>query len=154
MLAIYLHHDSSVLTNVFCTQALCADSVVGYLSENFVSFGWDLTCHSNKQRMQAMLTRAFGSIAAGHIRDISIERLPILALVSKVKGQMEIFQVIQGNSTLDELMGQLLSATDAYTDQVAVEVREEEEREARNAVKREQDLAFEIAQQVNIFRSI
>ena len=50
MLAIYLHHDSSVLTNVFCTQVLCADSVVGFLSENFVTFGWDLTLSSNKKR--------------------------------------------------------------------------------------------------------
>ena len=40
MLAIYLHHDHSVLTNVFCTQALCADSVVSFLSANFVTFGW------------------------------------------------------------------------------------------------------------------
>ena len=39
MLAIYLHHDHSVLTNVFCTQALCADSVVSFLSANFVTFG-------------------------------------------------------------------------------------------------------------------
>ena len=39
MLAIYLHHDHSVLTNVFCTQALCADSVVSYLSANYVTFG-------------------------------------------------------------------------------------------------------------------
>ena len=29
MLALYLHHDSSVLTNVFCTQVLCADPVIG-----------------------------------------------------------------------------------------------------------------------------
>ena len=42
MLAIYLHHDHSVLTNVFCTQALCADSVVSFLSANFVTFGYIL----------------------------------------------------------------------------------------------------------------
>jgi hypothetical protein len=51
--------------------------------------------------------------------------------------------------TLDELMSQLLSAHDAFTTQLAVEVREQEERDARNAVKIEQDLAFEMAQQVS-----
>ncbi len=50
MLAIYLHHDSSVLSNVFCTQALCAESVVAFLEQNFVTFGWDVSHHSNKQR--------------------------------------------------------------------------------------------------------
>ena len=29
MLALYLHHDHSVLTNIFCTQVLCADAVIG-----------------------------------------------------------------------------------------------------------------------------
>lgn len=45
-------------------------------------------------------------------------------------------------------MSQLLSAHDTYMSQITVEVQEENEREARNAVKREQDLAFELAQQV------
>ena len=46
---------------------------------------------------------------------------------------------------LDELMSRLLAAFDQYQAQLSVEVREEEEREARNAVKREQDLAFEMS---------
>ena len=50
---------------------------------------------------------------------------------------------------LDELMSRLLAAYDQYQAQVSVEIREEEEREARNAVKREQDLAFEMSLQVN-----
>ena len=49
---------------------------------------------------------------------------------------------------LDELMSRLLAAYDQYQAQVSVEIREEEEREARNAVKREQDLAFEMSLQV------
>ena len=50
-------------------------------------------------------------------------------------------------------MSQLLSAHDTYSSQLIVEVKEEDEREARNAVKREQDLAFEIAQQVTCLKS-
>jgi hypothetical protein len=46
-------------------------------------------------------------------------------------------------------MSQLLSAHDAYTTQLSVEVRDEGEREARNEVKREQDLAFEMAEHVS-----
>ena len=50
---------------------------------------------------------------------------------------------------LDELMSRLLAAFDQYQAQLSVEVREEEEREARNAVKREQDLAFEMSLMVS-----
>lgn len=57
--------------------------------------------------------------------------------------------MINGNVSLDELMSQLLTAHDTYTSQLTVEIREEGEREARNAVKAEQDLAFEMAQQVS-----
>ena len=149
MLAIYLHHDSSVLTNVFCTQALCADSIVGFLNENFVNFGWDLTHQSNRDRAVRMLTEHFGSVAAATVRNLDVERFPMLALVYRLRGTMEIFQVIHGNVTLDELMSQLLAAVDTYADQITVEIREEEAREARNAVKAEQDLAFEMAERAD-----
>ena len=55
---------------------------------------------------------------------------------------------------LDELMSRLLAAYDQYQAQVSVEIREEEEREARNAVKREQDLAFEMSLQVHSVKII
>ena len=53
--------------------------------------------------------------------------------------------MLHGNVTLDELMSRLLAAHEQYAAQLSVEVREEEERAARDAVKREQDLAFEMS---------
>merc|ERR1712223_1225960 len=145
MLAVYFHHDSSVLTNVFCTQALCADSVCSFLNENFVNFGWDLTFSANKTRAVNMITKHFGSVAASTLKNMDIERLPLLVLIYKLRGSTEIFQMLHGNVTLDELMSRLLAAHEQYTAQLAVKVREEEERAARDAVKREQDLAFEMS---------
>lgn len=145
MLAVYFHHDSSVLTNVFCTQALCADSVCSFLNENFINFGWDLTFSANKTRAVNMITKHFGSVAASTMKNMDMERLPLLVLIYKLRGSTEIFQMLHGNVTLDELMSRLLAAHEQYTAQLAVEVREEEERAARDAVKREQDLAFEMS---------
>ncbi len=53
--------------------------------------------------------------------------------------------MIHGNVTLDELMSRLLSSFETYQSQLIVEIREDEERIARDAVKREQDLAFEMS---------
>lgn len=145
MLAVYLHHDSSVLTNVFCTQALCSDSVCSFLNENFVTFGWDLTFSSNKTRAVNMITKHFGSVAASTLKNMDIEKLPVLVLIYKLRGSMEIFQMLHGNVMLDELMSRLLAAYEQYQAQLSVEIREEEERAARDAVKREQDLAFEMS---------
>lgn len=48
LLAIYLHHDHSVLTNVFCGQLLGNDNIIKLLNDNYILYGWDLTCESNK----------------------------------------------------------------------------------------------------------
>ena len=61
-----------------------------------------------------------------------------------------MFQIFHGNQTLDEVMSRLLSAQETFTSQLATEVREEEQREARDAVKREQDLAYEMSLQVGV----
>ena len=40
-----------------------------------------------------MITRHFGSVAAQAIKNVDIEKLPILALVYRLRGTTEIFQV-------------------------------------------------------------
>merc|ERR550519_2433667 len=146
MLAVYLHHDNSVLTNVFCTQVFCAEAVLGLMLENFVTWGWDLTYTSNKQRLLDMIARHFGSVASSTIKNFSIEKLPLVILVAKIKGNLEIFQVIHGNVTLDEFMSSLLSAGESYQSQLSLEKAEEMERDSRNQVKDEQERAFLEAQ--------
>jgi len=145
MLAVYLHHDSSVLTNVFCTQVLCAEAIVAQLSENFISWGWDLTYSTNKQRLLDMINRHFGSVAAATVRNFDIERFPLVLLIAKIKGSLEVFQVIHGNVTLDELMSSLLNAQESYHSQVGVEVQAEHESAARSQVKDEQAYAYQEA---------
>ncbi len=51
LLAIYLHHDSSIMANVFCSQILCSETIVSYLSSNFLTWAWDLTSEANKARL-------------------------------------------------------------------------------------------------------
>lgn len=104
MLAIYLHHDSSVLTNVFCTQVLCSEPVLGLLMENFTIWGWDLTYTSNKQRFLDMVNRHFGSVASSTVKNFGIEKLPLVILIAKMRGNMEIFQVHIDTSARSFLM--------------------------------------------------
>jgi len=146
MLAVYLHHDNSVLTNVFCTQVLCADASIGLLSENFVTWGWDLTFSSNKRRLLDMINRHFGSVAASTLRNFEMEKFPLVILVAKLRGNLEILQIIHGNTTLAEFMTEVLSATENYTHQVGFEKREERERTERNDMKEQQERAFQEAQ--------
>ena len=59
LLAVYLHHDSSIFSNVFCSQLLCAEGVIQYLSVNFITWAWDLTSASNTARYLMQFYGAF-----------------------------------------------------------------------------------------------
>jgi len=142
-LAIYLHHDASVLSNVFCSQILCAESVVNFLSSNYVTWGWDLTFEGNKAKLLTMVTRHFGSVAASTIRNFKADELPVLIVISRQRGINEVSTVIQGKSTLDELMMNLIASHEVFSETVQVEMGEALEREERERVRSEQEAAFE-----------
>ena len=50
-----------------------------------------------------MITRHFGSVAASAIKNVDIEKLPILALIYRLRGTTEIFQV------LDEIIANVVT---------------------------------------------
>ena len=109
-----------------CQQVFCAEAVLGLLSQNFVTWGWDLTYPSNKQRLLDMISRHFGSVASATIRNFSIEKLPLVILVAKLKGNMEIIQVsapfiLNRNSsgTLEGLRNCPLSNPKDYSSQIS-----------------------------------
>ncbi|KAJ8876265.1 hypothetical protein PR048_024175 [Dryococelus australis] len=143
LLAIFVLLDRDVLTNVFCTQLLGFESVLQCLNTHFVVWGWDLTHESNKLRFFQSVSVTLGAVAAMAIRNINMERLPALIIIMRMRSATEIFQVVHGNVGVSELLTSLIQAVDVFTDQQRLEVREEEERSAREMVKMEQDVAYE-----------
>lgn len=142
ILAMYLHHDQSVLSNVFCTQLLGFESVMQMLENNFVLWGWDLTYETNRVRLLNSMTRTLGSVAAVTVRNIPTDKLPAILLIMKIRSSTNIYSVIYGNVSVNELLLRLVDAVDVSSGHQWVEVREEEERAAREAVKWEQDQAY------------
>ncbi|KAG7487790.1 hypothetical protein MATL_G00027230 [Megalops atlanticus] len=145
LLAIYLHNDESVLTNVFCSQMLCAESIVSYLSQNFITWAWDVSKEANKARLLTMCTRHFGSVVAQTIRTYKTDQFPLLLIVMGKRASNEVLNVIQGNTTVDELMMRLMGAMEIFTAQQQEDIKDEDEREAREMVKREQDEAYRLS---------
>ncbi|XP_012677293.1 FAS-associated factor 1 [Clupea harengus] len=145
LLAIYLHHDESVLSNVFCSQMMCAESIVSYLSQNFITWAWDVTKEANKARLLTMCTRHFGSVVAQTIRTYKTDQFPLLLIVMGKRTSNEVLHVIQGNTTVDELMMRLMGAMEIFTSQQQEDIKDEDEREARELVKREQDEAYRLS---------
>ncbi|XP_058055026.1 FAS-associated factor 1 isoform X2 [Anopheles bellator] len=142
LLAIYLHHDGSVLTNVFCGQLLACESIVQILLDHFVLYGWDLTFESNKNMFLSSISACVGMTASITVRNIPTDRLPAILVISKNRSQCEVFQVIYGNVGVDDLLSKLMEASEMYSEQLKMELREENERHAREQVKLEQDAAY------------
>ncbi|CAG9857934.1 unnamed protein product [Phyllotreta striolata] len=142
ILAIYLHHDSSVLTNVFCTQLLGFESVMQMFENNFILWGWDITFESNRRKLQQSVTTSLGATAAMSLRNIPVDRLPVIILITKIRSTIEIFSVVYGNVGVNELLSSLIECVEVFSDHQRVEIKEEEERAEREMVKLEQDLAY------------
>ncbi|XP_002734494.1 FAS-associated factor 1-like [Saccoglossus kowalevskii] len=143
LLAVYIHHEKSVQSNVFCSQVMCAETVVSYLSQNFVTWAWDITGDENKAKLLNWCTNHFGSVAATTVREFRTDQFPLLLVIMKIRSNTEVFSVLQGNVTLDGLMTSLISAVDVFSEHQQSEIREEAEREARETMKKEQDEAYQ-----------
>jgi len=77
------------------------------------------------------------------VRNMEVERLPALLLIMRMRGSTEIFTAVHGNVGVNELLTSLIQAVDVFSDQQKQEVKEEEERNAREMIKFEQDKAYQ-----------
>ncbi|XP_030557831.1 FAS-associated factor 1 isoform X2 [Drosophila novamexicana] len=147
LLAIYLHHGESILTNVFCDHLMKDEAIIQTFRENFVLYGWDMTYESNKDMFLSSLTACINSNASLTARNIKLDKLPAIMLVgkSRLMGRQtcEVLSVIHGNIGLVDLQSRLIETTVMYEEQLQGEIREENERAARDQVKAEQDMAYE-----------
>lgn len=143
LLAIYLHHDKSVLANVFCDGVMKNDTIRQTLEHNFILYGWDLTNESNKNLFLSSLSACAGSSTASlPIRAMQTSRLPAILVICKYRSTCEVLSVIYGDVSMDDLLNKLMDTMKLYSEQRDVEVREEDERAARELVKMEQDAAY------------
>ncbi|XP_022174084.1 FAS-associated factor 1-like isoform X2 [Myzus persicae] len=143
LLAVYLHHDRSVLSNLFCTQLLCFESVVQYLNTNFLVWVWDMTHPSNRNRILQSASLSLGTMAEITLGAIDSNRLPALVLFTRNRSNTEILSVINGDCNISELLSSLINAQEMFAIQQQVEIKEEGERNMREMIKVEQDEAYQ-----------
>ncbi|XP_053614187.1 FAS-associated factor 1 isoform X2 [Plodia interpunctella] len=145
LLGLYLHHEQSVLSNVFCAQLLGCEAVLQTLATNFIVYGWDLTHPDNNNMLLTSVANALGPVASMTIRSIPMDRLPALVIIMRVRSNTEIYSVINGNVGVSELLGGLMEALERFASQRDEDARVERERDARQRVKLEQDEAYQLS---------
>lgn len=118
------------------------DTIMQTFEHNFVLYGWDLTFESNKNLFLSSLSACAGTTALISVRNMTVNRLPAILVIGKSRSVCEVLSVIYGNVGVDELLNKLMDTIKFYSDQREVEVREEDERAARELIKIEQDAAY------------
>eukprot|EP00057_Strongylocentrotus_purpuratus_P028360 XP_011682834.1 PREDICTED: FAS-associated factor 1 isoform X1 [Strongylocentrotus purpuratus] len=143
LLAVYVHHDKSVYSNIFCSQLMCTESVIDYLNHNFVTWAWDMTSPKNRERLLAVCTRIFGSVTASTLKNLQQDKFPLLLLAMRIRSSTEVFSVLQGNLSHGELLTSLMQAVEFFETQQHANVVQEEGRRASEMLKMEQDQAYQ-----------
>ncbi|CAF2768867.1 unnamed protein product [Rotaria sp. Silwood2] len=74
-LLIYIHHNLSMSTQMFCLNIFGSEIIVEYLLENYIIWPWDITEESNKKILIDIWRETFSS----HFGiDLSMEECPML----------------------------------------------------------------------------
>ncbi|CAF0948374.1 unnamed protein product, partial [Didymodactylos carnosus] len=138
-LAIYLHHDRSICANVFCSQVLCSDTIVEYLENNYVLWAWDLTFDSNRIRFIESLKKHVSTAYATRFHTMDIESFPLIVIVARQRGNLEVINIIEGNTTPDEVLNNLIQSHEIFEEHRRRDLKEETSRETRENLKRQQE---------------
>ncbi|UJR27936.1 hypothetical protein I4U23_009196 [Adineta vaga] len=138
-LVIYLHNDRSVCANVFCAQVLAAETIIEYLANNYVVWAWDMTCDANRIRLLEMFKRCLGPTYTQQIFRMEKDAYPLILILTRSHGSLELINVIEGKSTTSEVLLQLIQSNDAFEEQKQRDAKEETVREMRENLKRQQE---------------
>ena len=144
LLGIYLHSDKNVTKHIFCSQTLCDENVVNFLSTNFVVWPWDLTNKEHENHFFEIISKHLGNGAASHLRN-SRNEYPLFLVINRVRSSNEIISVIEGDVSNDNMLQRIMQAFEMFELNRVKDEIDEQNRDEREKIKREQDMAYQMS---------
>lgn len=80
-----------------------------------------------------------------HLRTNKIE-FPAFLIVNRTRGTNEVIAVIEGTASNETMMHRLMQAFEMFETQRSSDARDENERDERELIKREQDAAYKVGE--------
>ena len=146
---VYLHSDDTIFAHIFCKNTLCDENVVNFLTSNFIIWPWDLTLKPFEDSFYQISSRVLSNGAnSAHNSVITTlkelkDRLPLLLIITRSRGNNEISAIIEGDCSNEMLMNRLMQACELFEMQRLKDERDEANRDEREKIKREQDAAYQ-----------
>lgn len=112
---IYLHHDRSIASNIFCTKILCSTLMSTFLEENNLQiWPWDVTLESGREALLAWLEPRLSNVASEIERMEGLENYPLLIMVCKVAGAYEIASILTGHGFFHTPISSVFADTSSH----------------------------------------
>uniref|UniRef100_A0A914D585 UBX domain-containing protein n=1 Tax=Acrobeloides nanus TaxID=290746 RepID=A0A914D585_9BILA len=137
-MAVYLHHDDSVASNIFVTQILCNSNVSQLLKRQFVNWAWDMTQEENRSKLIDWLAMLNMGDLADMLRQNATDRYPILVVLTRDRGTITPIVVCRGQDSPTTVIENLMHALDEYQRIKNRDNSDERERIERERVMQEQ----------------
>jgi len=148
-LAIYIHQEGSIQTNVFCSQVLCQESITSYINHNFISWAWDISHLNNRKRFMELCKNLFGSAVVACLNNLQADNFPVLMLVQGKGRTHDVTAVLQGNLDVNELMANLVRVQEQVEKDRRQDIIDENARKDREKIIQEQEIAYQRSLEVD-----
>ncbi|VDO04401.1 unnamed protein product [Rodentolepis nana] len=98
---IYLHHDRSIASNIFCSKVLCSNVMSTFLEGNNLQiWPWDVTSEAGRGAFLSFLEPRLSHLASEIVHLDGLESYPLLIMICKVAGAYEVAAIITGHGYL------------------------------------------------------
>ncbi|KAJ7534478.1 hypothetical protein O6H91_13G096400 [Diphasiastrum complanatum] len=135
LLFVYLHSPEHVDSPAFCERTLCAEAVVQFVNENFVSWGADVRSSEGFQMSNSLRASTFPFCAV--VMSSSNQRIALLQ------------QVLEGLKSASELLAILQRVVEEQGSILVAARADQEERTLNRRLREEQDVAYRAALQAD-----
>ena len=140
---VYLHHDRSISSNIFCQQILCSESISEFLTKNYLTWAWDMTMPTNTTRFLDNVTLHFGEEIRKQLGGLGPSNYPLLLIFQKKPSSpLEIAAMLTIDTTHDDALGLLVAGYEEHRATIETLQLANEVRLKREQTKQEQDEAY------------
>ena len=141
--AVYLHHDRSISSNIFCEKILCSKPISDFLTNNYLTWAWDMTMPTNTTRFLDSVKMLFGDEIRRQLGGLGPSKYPLLLIFQKKPNSpLEIANILTIDTKHDEALSSLAAGYEEHLAAIGELRFANETRWQREQIKQEQDVAY------------
>ncbi|KAI1718345.1 UBX domain-containing protein [Ditylenchus destructor] len=144
-LAIYLHNDHAVASQLFAQGVMCRDNISSLLKGQFVLWGWDMTHKENRQKLYESLTSGNLIEVIGNLQSVHSSKYPLLVILLKDRNTIIPFTIVKGHDNAENALQKLMMSLDTFMRMKHDEAADGQKRIEREQIRQEQAEEYEKA---------